>query len=68
MAPGTAPTTYTADKSEIVVLANAFVDLGSYHGISPYVGAGAGVIVHDDRQFDDIKLAYQMPVLTQYRR
>ncbi len=33
---------YTADKSEYVVMANAFLDLGSYHGISPYVGAGAG--------------------------
>lgn len=35
--------TYTADKSEYLVMANAFVDLGTYHGITPYVGAGAGV-------------------------
>jgi opacity protein-like surface antigen len=34
---------YSADKSEIVLLANAFVDMGSYHGISPYAGAGVGV-------------------------
>ncbi|MFN3172559.1 MAG: outer membrane protein [Hyphomicrobiales bacterium] len=33
---------YTGDKSEILVMANAFVDLGTYHGITPYVGAGAG--------------------------
>ena len=33
---------YTADKSEFLILANAFVDLGSYHRISPYVGAGVG--------------------------
>ena len=34
---------YTADKSEFLVMANAFVDLGTYHGLTPYVGAGAGV-------------------------
>lgn len=33
---------YTADKSEFLVMANGFLDLGSYHGISPYVGAGLG--------------------------
>ena len=33
---------YTADKSEYLVMANAFVDLGTYHGITPYVGAGVG--------------------------
>lgn len=35
--------TYTADKSEYLVMANAFVDLGTYYGITPYLGAGAGV-------------------------
>lgn len=34
---------YDADKSEIIVLANAFVDMGTYYNITPYVGAGAGV-------------------------
>lgn len=33
---------YTADKSEFVVMANAFLDMGTYHGITPYVGAGVG--------------------------
>jgi len=33
---------YTADKSEFLVMANAFVDLGTYHGLTPYVGAGVG--------------------------
>ncbi len=33
---------YHADKSEYVVLANAFVDLGTYSHVTPYVGAGAG--------------------------
>ncbi|MFK7791221.1 MAG: outer membrane protein [Devosiaceae bacterium] len=34
---------YLADKSEYLVMANAFLDMGTYHGITPYVGAGAGV-------------------------
>jgi opacity protein-like surface antigen len=33
---------YTADKSEFLVMANAFVDLGTYHGITPYAGVGVG--------------------------
>lgn len=33
---------YTADKHEFLVMANAFVDLGTYHGITPYVGGGVG--------------------------
>ncbi|MEM1285248.1 MAG: acyloxyacyl hydrolase [Pseudomonadota bacterium] len=45
---GDTPTTwdrtnqYDANKSEYVFLANAFLDAPSYHGISPYVGAGIG--------------------------
>lgn len=41
---------YTADKSEFLVMANAFIDLGTYHGITPYIGAGAGAsytMIHD---------------------
>ncbi|MEM6711738.1 MAG: outer membrane beta-barrel protein [Pseudomonadota bacterium] len=41
---------YSADKSEFVVLANAFVDLGQYEKISPYIGAGIGAsytTIHD---------------------
>ncbi|SCZ44571.1 outer membrane protein [Afifella marina] len=33
---------YEAMKSEWLFLANAYVDLGSWHGFSPYVGAGIG--------------------------
>lgn len=39
---GTFPDVYTAKKSEYVGLVNAYVDLGSWHGISPFVGAGVG--------------------------
>ena len=33
---------YDAKKSEWLLLANAYADLGNYRGISPYVGAGIG--------------------------
>jgi opacity protein-like surface antigen len=33
---------YRARKSELLFLANAYADLGKYHGITPYVGAGIG--------------------------
>ena len=33
---------YTARKSELLFLANAYADLGVYGGITPYVGAGIG--------------------------
>ena len=39
---GTFPDVYTAKKSEWLALVNAYVDLGSWHGISPFVGAGVG--------------------------
>lgn len=34
--------TYTADKSEFLIMANGFLDMGTYYGITPYVGAGVG--------------------------
>ncbi|NJL08272.1 MAG: porin family protein [Methylacidiphilales bacterium] len=34
---------YTATKSEWLFLANAYVDLGTWYGIIPFVGAGIGV-------------------------
>ena len=41
---------YRSKKSEWLVLANAYFDLGTWHGFTPYVGAGAGaarVTIHD---------------------
>lgn len=35
--------TDTSSMNAWVVLANAYADLGTYHGITPYVGAGIGV-------------------------
>jgi opacity protein-like surface antigen len=34
---------YTAKKSELLLLANAYADLGNFHGFKPYVGAGIGM-------------------------
>jgi opacity protein-like surface antigen len=34
---------YTAKKHEWVGLVNAYLDLGTWHGITPFVGAGIGV-------------------------
>ena len=33
---------YTATKSEFLFLANAYVDLGTWWGVTPFVGAGIG--------------------------
>jgi opacity protein-like surface antigen len=41
--PGSAGTNdYTSAKSEILLLANAYVDLGTWYGFTPYLGAGIG--------------------------
>ncbi len=32
----------TSSYSALLVLANAYVDLGTYHGFTPYIGAGIG--------------------------
>jgi opacity protein-like surface antigen len=34
---------YSGHISSIVAMANGYVDLGSWYGITPYIGAGAGV-------------------------
>lgn len=34
---------FYAEKSELVGLVNAYIDLGTWHGVTPFVGAGAGV-------------------------
>ncbi len=42
VALGTFPDTYTAKKSEWLALVNGYIDLGTWHGITPFVGAGIG--------------------------
>jgi opacity protein-like surface antigen len=49
---------YTAKKSEWLALANVYVDLGSWHGISPFVGAGIGAANVKISSFRDSGIAY----------
>lgn len=34
--------TYAGSKSELLFLANAYVDIGTWYGVTPYIGAGVG--------------------------
>lgn len=45
---------YTAKKSELLFLANAYADLGDFHGIVPYVGAGIGASRNTIHGFRDV--------------
>ena len=45
---------YTARKSEWLFLANGYVDLGTYRGITPYVGAGIGTSRNTITGFRDV--------------
>ena len=49
----TLPDDYTASKSEWLFLANAFVDFGTWWGITPFVGAGIGASVNTISNFID---------------
>jgi opacity protein-like surface antigen len=44
---------YRAMKSEWLLLANAYADLGTYHGITPYIGAGIGASRNTISHFND---------------
>ncbi len=39
----TLPDDYNADKTELLFLANAFIDLGNWWGVTPFIGGGIGV-------------------------
>lgn len=44
------PDNYTAQKSEWLAMFNGYIDLGTWHGITPFVGAGVGaarITIHD---------------------
>ncbi len=51
---------YSANVSSIVGLANAYVDLGTWYCITPYIGAGAGFANNTISGFTDI--GYSVPV------
>jgi opacity protein-like surface antigen len=52
--PDIIPNNYTAKKSEWLALVNGYVDLGSWHGLSPFVGAGVGAANIKISDFTDV--------------
>ena len=48
------PDQYSANKSEALFLANAYVDLGTWWCLTPYVGAGIGTSRNTISDFTDI--------------
>jgi opacity protein-like surface antigen len=55
---GTAPVvdTYAGSKSEFLFLANAYVDLGTWWNVTPFIGAGVGASRVTISNFADVSL------------
>lgn len=47
---------YDAKKSEFLLMANAYADLGNFYGITPYIGAGLGVSRNTIHHFRDVNV------------
>jgi opacity protein-like surface antigen len=53
--PGTFGTNeYTGKKSEWLFLVNGYYDIGTWHNVTPYVGAGIGVSLNTIDDFRDV--------------
>ena len=52
---------YTAKKSEWLFLTNAYLDLGTWKGFTPFVGAGIGTSRNTIHSFRDAGIAYTTP-------
>jgi len=52
--PTTGVDVYSGSKSEITGLVNAYFDLGTWHNITPFVGAGIGVSRNTISDFTDM--------------
>lgn len=52
--PDFVPDNYTAKKSEWVALLNAYVDIWTWRGLTPFVGAGIGVARNTISDFTDV--------------
>jgi opacity protein-like surface antigen len=52
--PPSLPDTYFGKKSEWLALANMYIDLGTWHGITPFVGGGLGAANVRFGAFSDI--------------
>ena len=44
---------YNANLSSVVVMANGYIDLGTWYGITPFVGGGVGSAFHHLSGFND---------------
>ncbi|KQS84175.1 MULTISPECIES: outer membrane protein [unclassified Rhizobium] len=47
---------YSGEKSEWLLMANAYVDIGEWYGITPYVGAGIGASRNTISHFRDVNV------------
>ncbi|WP_416795666.1 outer membrane protein [Ciceribacter azotifigens] len=47
---------YSGTKSEWLLMANAYVDVGHWYGITPYVGAGLGASRNTISHFQDVNV------------
>jgi opacity protein-like surface antigen len=56
--------TYTGSKSEWVVMANAYVDLGTWYCITPFIGAGVGGSYNKLSSFQDSGVRYTAGALS----
>ncbi len=45
---------YTGVKTELTFLANAYWDIGKWHGVTPFVGAGIGTSLNTIKGFTDV--------------
>jgi opacity protein-like surface antigen len=52
---------YTAKKSEWLALANVYFDLGTWYGVTPFIGAGAGMARVGIHSMRDAGIAYAVP-------
>lgn len=55
-AGGTTTNDFRTKKSELLLLANAYVEGGDFHGITPYIGAGIGASMNRLSAFRDINI------------
>jgi len=47
---------YSAKKSELALMANAYVDMGTFRGVTPYIGAGIGASRNTISNFTDVNV------------
>ena len=44
---------YQANLASIVVMANGYIDLGTWYGVTPFIGGGVGTAFHEFSGFND---------------